>query len=104
VYRTDKKFNLEDRLVEFAANAVLFSKDLPSDMTRQYYGNQFLRSGGSSALNFSEAQGTNTNRDYINKAGISPKELEESKVNLKIFNNIEYGKATKRGNLLDEVE
>ena len=77
MYRTDKKFNLEDRLVEFAANAVLFSKDLTSDMPRQDYGNQLLQSGRSSALNFSEAQGTNTNRDYINKAGISLKELEE---------------------------
>jgi len=71
----DKKFELEDRLVDFAAAVVLFCKDLPSDMTGLYYGNQLLRSGGSSALNFGEAQGTNTDRDYINKAGVSLKEL-----------------------------
>lgn len=100
----DKKFDLEDRLVDFAADVVLFCKELPNDMTGQYYGNQLLRSGGSSALNFGEAQGTNTNRDYINKAGISLKELKESRVNLKILQKVDYGDSTKRGNLLNEVE
>ncbi|MFX0556174.1 four helix bundle protein [Maribacter sp. CXY002] len=66
----EKKFDLEDRFVDFAANVVLFCKDLPSDLTGAYYGNQLLRSGGSSALNFGEAQGTHTNKDYINKASI----------------------------------
>jgi len=73
----EKKFDLEDRLVEFAANAALFCKDLPNDMCGTYYSNQLLRSGGSAALNFGEAQGTNSDRDYINKAGISLKELKE---------------------------
>ncbi|WP_396636357.1 four helix bundle protein [Maribacter sp. R77961] len=101
---TDKKFDLEDRLVDFAAAIVIFCKDLPSDMTGQYYGNQLLRSGGSSALNFGEAQGTNTKRDYINKASICLKELKESRVNLKILHKVEYGITSKRDNLLDEVE
>lgn len=87
----DKKFDLEDRLVDFAGNIVLFCKDLPSDMTGQYYGKQILRSTGSSALNFGEAQGTNSDRDYINKASISLKELKESRVNLKILSKVAYG-------------
>ncbi|WP_282048640.1 MULTISPECIES: four helix bundle protein [Maribacter] len=100
----DKKFDLEDRLVDFAANIVLFCKDLPSDMTGQYYGNQLLRSAGSSALNFGEAQGTNTVKDYINKASISLKELKESRVNLKILTKVGYGNASKRVEILDELE
>ncbi len=99
-----KKFDLEDRLVEFAAKVALFSRDLPSDMTGQYYGNQLLRSGGSSALNFGEAQGTNSNRDYVNKASISLKELKESRVNLKVLNKINYGDTKSSAELLDEVE
>jgi four helix bundle protein len=39
----------------------------------QYYGNQLLRSAGSAALNFEEAQGINTNKKYINKASITLK-------------------------------
>ncbi len=100
----DKKFDLEDRLVDFAANVALFCKDLPSDMTGHYYGNQLLRSGGSAALNFGEAQGTNTDKDYINKAGISLKELKESRVNLKILAKVNYGNESKKTHLLDEVE
>lgn len=99
-----KKFDLEDRLVDFAAAAALFCKDLPSDMTGLYYGNQLLRSTGSTALNFGEAQGTNSDRDYINKSSISLKELKESRVNLKILNKVDYGNSEKRQKLLDEVE
>ncbi|VAW11770.1 hypothetical protein MNBD_BACTEROID03-415 [hydrothermal vent metagenome] len=73
-------------------------------MTVQYYGNQLLRSAGSSALNFGEAQGTNTDRNCINKAGISLKELKESRVNLKILRKVKYGDGVKIANLLDEVE
>ena len=100
----DKKFDLEDRLVNFAATAVLFCKDLPSDLTGQQYGNQLLRSTGSSALNFGEAQGANTDKDYINKASISLKELKESRVNLKILSKVDYGNASRRVELLDELE
>jgi four helix bundle protein len=100
----EKKYDLEDRLVDFAAQCALFCKALPNDLTGQYYGNQLLRSGGSSALNFGEAQGTNSDRDYINKASICLKELKESRVNLKVLNKIEYGSDEKRKELLDEVE
>ena len=100
----DKKFDLEDRLVDFAGNVVLFCKELQSDMTGQYYGNQLLRSAGSSALNFGEAQGSNSNRDYINKASIFLKELKESRVNLKILSKVDYGKQVIRAELLDELE
>lgn len=100
----DKKFDLEDRLVDFAANIVLFCKDLPSDMTGQYYGNQLLRSTGSSALNFGEMQGAQTDKDFKNKATISLKELKESRINLKILTKIQYGDSARRLMILDEVE
>lgn len=101
---SDKKYDLEDRLVEFASVIAVFCKDLPKDVAGLYYGNQLLRSGGSSALNFGEAQGTNTNKDYISKASITLKELKESRVNLKILSKIQYGNEKIRLNLLDEVE
>lgn len=100
----DKKFDLEDRLVAFAANAALFCKKLPNDMIGLYYSNQLFRSGGSSALNFGEAQGTNSDRDYINKAGISLKELKESRVNLKILMKLNYGDESTIYDLLNEAE
>lgn len=91
-----KKYDLEDRLVNFATDIAFICSELPQDFTGDYYGNQLLRSGGSSALDFGEAQGTNTVRDYIFKASISLKELKESRVNLKILNKIGYGNTSKR--------
>ncbi len=87
----NKKYDLEDRLVEFAAKIILFIKALPKDTVGQYYGGQLLRSSGSAALNFGEAQGTKTNKDYISKASIALKELKETRVNLKILTKAKYG-------------
>jgi hypothetical protein len=39
----EKKFDLEDRLVDFAADIVFLCKDLPTDMTGNYYGNQLIK-------------------------------------------------------------
>lgn len=100
----NKKYDLEDRLVEFAANLIFFCAKLPKDMAGQYYGNRLLRSSGSAALNFGEAQGTNTDRDDVNKAGITLKELKESRVSIKILTKVNYGNDSKRVELLGEAE
>ncbi len=91
-------------MVEFAANILKFVVKLPQDVAGQYYGHQLLRSGGSAALNFGEAQGTNTSKDYIHKASIVLKELKESRVNLKILLKVQYSSKEKINDLLDEVE
>lgn len=75
---SDKLYNLEERLVNFAADSALFCRDVPNDFAGQYYGNQLLRSSGSSALNFGEMQGAQSDRDFKNKATFSLKELKES--------------------------
>ncbi len=101
---SDKPYDLEERLVNFAAGAALFCRDVPNDFIGQSYGNQLLRSSGSSALNFGEMQGAQSDKDFKNKATISLKELKESRMNLKILSKIEYGAGSKRNDLLDEVE
>lgn len=99
-----KPFDLEERLVEFAANTALFCKAMPNDFTGQYYGHQLLRSTGSSALNFGEMQGSQTAKDFKNKAAICLKELKESRINLKILTKVAYGNNAKRSELLEELE
>lgn len=100
----DKKYDLEDRLVNFASDIAVFCKDLPEDMAGDYYANQLLRSGGSSALNFGEAQGTKYKRDYAYRSTICLRELKESRVNLRILDKLEYGKYEQRTYLLNEVD
>lgn len=99
-----QKFDLEDRLVDFAVSAAVFCQNLLNDFAGTYYGNQLLGSGGSSALNFGELQGTISDKDFIHKAALSLKELKESRVNLKILKKLEYGSDEKNEDLLSEVE
>jgi len=100
---SDRPYDLEERLVDFAANSAIFCQKAPNNFIGNYYGNQLLRSTGSSALNFGEMQGAQSNRDFANKAAICLKELKESRMNLKILSKIDFGEKNKRVSLLDEV-
>ena len=99
-----KKFDLEDRLVHFAASNARFARDIFGTAVGDYYGDQLLRSAGSAALNFGEAQGARSDRDYCNKAGIALKELKESRVSLKVLTELAMGDDLKRRSLQDECE
>jgi four helix bundle protein len=74
----DKIYNFEDRLVRFAGECILFVRKLEKSFEIEYYKNQLIHSSGSSALNYGEAQGTITNKDFIFKVSLSVKELKES--------------------------
>ncbi|WP_394774324.1 four helix bundle protein [Flavobacterium sp.] len=63
-----------------------------------------MRSSGSSSLNFGEAQGTITDKDFIFKVSLVVKELKESRNSLKILNYVKEGDEDKRNKLLIEVE
>lgn len=100
----NKIFNFEDRLVRFAGECIFFTRNLDKSYENEYYKNQLIRSSGSAALNFGEAQGTNTGKDFIFKVGLSVKELKESRNSLKILNYIQEGDKNVRDLLLNEVE
>jgi four helix bundle protein len=100
----NKIFNFEDRLVRFAGECIFFTRNLDKSYENEYYKNQLIRSSGSAALNFGEAQGTNTGKDFIFKVGLSVKELKESRNSLKILNYIQEGDKNVRNLLLNEVE
>ena len=98
-----KTYNFEDRLVQFAGECIFYYKSFQNDSTGKYYGDQLLRSSGSSALNYGEAQGTVTSKDFIHKMSLVLKELRESKVSLKILDYVKYGDDQKRKYLLNEA-
>ena len=99
-----KIFNLEDRLVQFAGESIFFCKTLPNDASGRYYSDQILRSSGSAALNYGEAQGTVTSKDFIHKMSIVLKELKETKVALKILNYAKIGEDKRRAYLQKAAE
>lgn len=100
----EKIYSLEDRLVRFAGESIFFVRKLDKNFELEYYKNQLIRSLGSASLNFGEAQGTITTKDFIFKVSLSVKELKESRNSLKILNYIQEGDKESRLWLLNEVE
>jgi four helix bundle protein len=100
----DKIYNFEDRLVRFAGECIFFVRKLDKTFELEYYKNQLIRSSGSSSLNYGEAQGTITSKDFIFKASLTVKELKESRNSLKVLEYINEGELEKRKWLLAEVE
>jgi len=85
-----KKYDLENRLVKFAGETILFCNKIPNDRAGLTLANQLTRSATSAALNFGEAQGAESSKDMVHKLSITLKELKESRVAFKIIKHIKY--------------
>ncbi|HEX8270890.1 MAG TPA: four helix bundle protein [Flavobacterium sp.] len=100
----EKIYNFEDRLVRFAGECILFVRKLERIFELDYYKNQLIRSSGSASLNYGEAQGSVTDKDFIFKVSLVVKELKESRNTLKILEYIKEGDSADRAFLLSKVE
>ncbi len=74
-----KIYAYEERLVRFAGEIYFFVGKLEVVHSTNYYRNQVIRSSGRAVLNYGEAQGTLTDKDFIYKLSIVVKELKESR-------------------------
>jgi four helix bundle protein len=79
------KYDLEERLISFATLIIQVVKQLPSDRVANHLGQQLLRSGTSAALNYGEALAAESRKDFIHKLKVVLKELNETKICLKIL-------------------
>jgi four helix bundle protein len=76
---------IENRLVDFAALVINMRLSLEhSEVCEQLFG-QLTRSSTSAALNYGEALGAESRKDFAHKIGIVLKELRESYNNLRII-------------------
>ena len=80
-----KPRQLEDRLINFAIDVIVLSKDLDNSFASEHLAKQLIRSASSAALHYGEAQGGEYPKDFLHKMKICLKELRESLVNLKII-------------------
>jgi len=81
----ERKFDIEDRLIDFAILIADIVEALPNTKAANHIGGQMIRSGCSPALNYGEAQEAESKKDFIHKMGICRKELRETKIALKII-------------------
>lgn len=82
---THKKYNLEERLINFAVMVLDLAEQLPNTFAGKHLGGQITRSGTSPALNYGEAQGAESRADFSHKMRICLKELRETQICLKII-------------------
>ena len=81
----ERKFDLEDRFVEFAGRVIEVVEALPKTRAGTYIAGQFIRCGLAPALLYGEAQSAESREDFVHKMKIVLKELKESRVCLKII-------------------
>jgi four helix bundle protein len=85
---TVRSDQLEERLIEFAAEIVRLSMELPASPAGRHIAQQMLRSGTAPAPNYAEVRGAESRADFIHKLGIVQKELNETCVWLRLLLNI----------------
>ena len=74
-----RKFDLEDRLLEFASAVIDLSESLPATRAGNHVAGQVLRSGTSPYPNHGEAEAAESREDFIHKLKICLKELRETR-------------------------
>ena len=90
------KFDLEERLINFAVSIVEIDETMPNTRAGNHLGGQLLRSGTSPALNYGEAQSGESRKDFIHKIKIVLKELRETFICLKIIHRTKLFKSEEK--------
>jgi four helix bundle protein len=73
-----KKYDLEERLLKYAAAIIRLVEQLPNTRAGNHVAGQLLRAGTSPLPNHGEAQAAESARDFIHKFKICLKELREA--------------------------
>lgn len=76
---TNGKYDLEERLLEFASAIIDLSEKLPNSRAGNHVAGQILRSGTSPYPNHGEAEDAESREDFIHKLKICLKELRETR-------------------------
>jgi len=79
------KYDLQQRLLTFSSEILDLVEGLPKNRIGYHLGNQLMRSGTSPCLNYAEAMGAESTKDFLHKLRIALKELRESHVCLQLL-------------------
>lgn len=96
-----KKYDLEERTFEFAKTCRDFIYKLPKNLSNIEYSKQLVRSAGSVAANYIEANESLSRKDFFHRIKICRKEAKESCLWLKLVetkDEVDY----KRKDLIQE--
>ena len=80
-----RKYDLEDRLVDFSSRVIQLVESLPATKSACYLANQIVRCGVAPSLLYGEAQGAESRDDFVHKMKVALKELKETRISLKLI-------------------
>lgn len=75
----DRKYDLDERLLEFASAVIDLSEKLPNSRAGNHVAGQILRSGTSPYPNHDEAESAESRDDFVHKLKVCLKELRETR-------------------------
>lgn len=99
---SNKPFDLEDRLIDFAVKVIKLTEQFPVTCAGKHIGGQLVRSDSSPALHYGEAQSAESRNDFIHKMKVCTKELKETFSCLKMVHRLEWIHYEKLELLLNE--
>jgi four helix bundle protein len=80
-----RKFDLEDRFVDYTCRMIDVVEALPGTRAGNYIAGQLIRSCHSPTFNYGEVQAAESRNDFIHKIAVVLKELKECRTALKII-------------------
>lgn len=96
----NRKYDLEDRLVDYTCRMIDVVEVLPNTRSGNYIAGQLIQSCHSPTFNYGEAQAAESPKDFVHKMGVVLKELKECRVAIKVILNKEMIKPVSK---LDSV-
>ena len=103
-YGNRRQYDLEDRLLEFAAKIVRLVEILPNTKAGNHVAGQLLRCGTSPLSNHGEVEAAESRKDFLHKLRICLKELRETKRWLRLVGRLNLVDAPDLGVCLNETE
>ena len=102
---SNKKFDLEERLIDFCVLIAEIVPELPNTTIGKHLADYLTRSALSSAFNYAESQAAESRRDFVHKLKVVLKELREVFMALKISHRLGLsGSKTKVSGAIQETD
>jgi four helix bundle protein len=101
---SERRFDLEERLLEYAVRIIRLVDALPATRAGRHVADQLLRCGTSPLANHGELQGAESRKDFIHKLGICLKEIRETRRWLRLVHRVPLIAPSKVEPLIAETE
>ena len=102
--KREARYDLEERLLEFAAIIVQLADLLPNTKAANHIAGQLLRCGTSPLANHGEVQAAESRKDFLHKLGICLKELRETGRWLRLIQRLSLVEEPRSSAAIAEVE